>query len=136
VLGHESSSVVGDGQETYRSNNDIKRLWPEHKERGQDINMVLVNSDFGIVLAHLDDSFIPVRHRDGDTIRLGSARQLLSGSFLGELEGVLEDSVNTDSGHDGVLNDKLSIGAGEHLSTDGRVLALGIFTNDPEIDIT
>src|SRR3954453_19952011 len=57
------------------------------------------------------------------------------GPGLSKLECEFQDAINTDPRHHGLLGDELAIGIGEHPSADRRILAFGVFSDYPEIDV-
>ena len=60
---------------------------------------------------------------------------MLLGPALREVERKLEDAVDADARHHGLLNDDFSRRLGKHPAADRRVLSFRIFPHDVEIDI-
>ena len=89
----------------------------------------------GKLLRHLLHALVPVRHGDGDAVRLGGGGQMLLRRLAGELEGEFQHAVDADAAHHRFLHDDLALGAGEHLAADRRIFALGVLAHHPEVDV-
>ncbi|MCY1446484.1 hypothetical protein D9M71_630560 [compost metagenome] len=55
---------------------------------------------------------------------------------LGQVIGELENAVDANAGHDGLLQHDFPLGAREHLAADAGIFAFGVFPHDPEVDVT
>ena len=86
----------------------LKRVGLEHEQRRQDVDVELVPLDVGEVLRHLLHALVPVRHGDGDAVRLGGGGQMLLRRLAGELEGELQHAVDADAAHHRFLHDHLA----------------------------
>ena len=53
-----------------------------------------------------------------------------------EFEGEFEDPVDAAAGEDTFLDDRLVLAALENAAADARILTLGVFADDVEIDVT
>ncbi|MNT11430.1 hypothetical protein D3C72_1463090 [compost metagenome] len=106
-----------------------------HEVRGQDVDVVLVHLQAGVVGGHGLHALVPVRHGDGDAVRLGGRGQVLLGPFLGQFEREFQDAVHADAAHHGLLDHDFALGAREHAPADARILALGVLAHHVEVDI-
>jgi hypothetical protein len=60
---------------------------------------------------------------------------VLLGAALREVECEVEDAVDADAGHHGLLDDDFAVGAGKDSAADGGVLAFGVLADDEEVDV-
>ena len=60
---------------------------------------------------------------------------MLLGPLGGQLEGKAQDAIDAEPRHHRFLHDELAVGVGEHPAADRGIFALGVFTNDPEVDV-
>ena len=107
----------------------------QHELRGQDVDVVLVGFDVGIVLRHRFDALVPVRHGDGDAVRLGRRRQML----LRRLRASSKANRRTRSTPLRVktvscITISRSVPSNIRPPTDG-IFALGVLAHDAEIDV-
>ena len=89
----------------------------------------------GYDLAHQREAFVPVRHGEGDAVRLGGRCQVLLRPRARQFEGVFQDAVHAVAGEHALLADELALGALEHAPADRGVLALGVLAHHIEVDV-
>ena len=131
---HGGAEIGQDVAKQVRADHDIEPIGVADEMRGQDIDVVLVGPDIGIVARDGSKPLIPERHRVDDAVRLGRRGDvLLAGA--GELEGVAHDAVAAAAGEDRLLHRHLEFGAGIKPAADFRILAFVVFADDIEVDI-
>ncbi len=102
--------------------------------RGQNVDVVLVDADLGVLPGHRLHALIPVRHGDGDAVGLGGRGQVARRAALRQIEGELEDAVHAGAAHDRFLDHDLALGAAVHAAADAGIFALGVLAHHVEID--
>ena len=131
---HRRTEIGQDVAEQVRADDDVEPIGMAHEMRGQDIDVVLVGLDVGIVARDRGEALVPERHRVDDAVRLGRRGDvLLAGA--GELEGVAHDPVAAAPGEHRFLHRHFVLGAGVQSAADFGVLTLVVFAHDEEVDI-
>ena len=69
----------------------------------QDIDMILVSPDLGILRGHLGEAFVPIRHRVDDAIGLGGRGDVPFRAGHGEFEGIFQNAVHALAAEDALL---------------------------------
>lgn len=129
------TQVGKDVAEQVAGHHHVEPVRVQDKVRRKNIDVVLVDVDVRIFLAHFHDALIPVGHGDRDAVGFGGRGQVLLRTALRQVVGELEDTVDADAGHHGFLQHDFAIGPGEHFAADAGVLAFGILAHHPEIDV-
>jgi hypothetical protein len=133
--GARRTQVREDIAEQIRRDHDVERIGLQHEQRGENVDVELVPLHVGIALRHRLHALVPVRHGDGDAVRLRRGREMLLRRLLRQLERELQHAVDADAGQDRLLHDDLTVGAGKRPPADRRIFALGVLAHDPEIDV-
>ena len=89
----------------------------------------------GYDLAHQREALVPVRHGEGDAVRLGRRCQMLLRPRHRQFEGEFQDAVDAVAAEHALLRDELALGVDEHPSADRGVLALGVLAHHVEVDV-
>ena len=66
--------VGEDVAEQVGGDDHVEAVRVQHHLDRQAVDVVLVGADVGVVLLHLGEALVPVRHGDRDAVRLGAAR--------------------------------------------------------------
>ena len=103
--------------------------------RGQDVDVVLVRAHLRIARLHGVEALVPVRHGDGNAVRLGGRGDVLFWPAHGQLERVLQDAIHALAGERGLLDDGFAIGAFEHAPANRGILSLGVLAHHPVVDV-
>src|SRR5262249_36744874 len=124
-----------DVAEEIAADDDIERVGPAHEMRGQDVDVILLDSHVGIVLGHGAHTLVPERHRVNDAVRLRGRSQLAAWPRAGKFEGVAQDAIDAAAREDALLHRQLVLGAGIEAAADLRIFALVVLAHDQEIDV-
>src|SRR5690242_13278209 len=89
--------------EEIRTYNNIKPVRMPHKMGSQDVNVILIRANIGIIRCHLMETLIPERHGVDDPVGFCSRGQMLLSS-AGQIEGESQDAVYSTSGENCLLN--------------------------------
>ncbi|KAG1244562.1 hypothetical protein G6F68_015399 [Rhizopus microsporus] len=117
------AQVRQDVAEQVGRNHHVEALRLQHEACRQNVDVLLVGLDVGVVLAHGIGAFVPPRHADGDAIALGGHRQLLAFAAVGQFERVAHDAVGAGARDDGFLDDDFAVGVGEQAAAKIGVFA-------------
>src|SRR5438067_881604 len=128
------TEIGQDVAEQIRTDEDIEPIRMAHEMRGQDVDVVLVGLDLGIVLADRGEALVPERHCMDDAVRLGRRGDVLF-ARLRQLEGVAHDPVAAAAGEHRLLHRHFVLAAGEEAAADLGILALVVLAHDVEIDV-
>ena len=115
---HRRSQIRQDVAEQVGTDNDIEPIRVLHEVRAQNIDVVLVGTDVGILRGHLGEAFVPVWHGVDDAVRLGGGRDVFLRPGHCQFEGVFDDAVGAVAGEHALLGDEFAVGAGEHAAAD------------------
>ncbi len=108
----------------------------QHEMRGQDVDVVLVPRHVGIVLRHLLDPLVPVRHGDRDAVRLGGRGQVLLRTASARARRRISGCGRRRCGVITVSCMTISRSVpGNIAAADRRILALGVLAHDVEVDV-
>ncbi len=121
--------------EQVRCHHHVELVGAQHEQRRQNVDVILVPLDVGIVLRHRFHALVPVRHGDRDAVGLRRGRQMLLRRLASELKGELQHAIDADTAHHRLLHHDLALGAAEHAAADRGILALGVLAHDPEVDV-
>ena len=113
----------------------VKTLRLQHEAGTQDIDMLLVPANFGIVFGHLFHPLIPVGHADRQTVGFGCGGQRFAWAAFRQFEGVAQDPVHAAAGKDRLLNHHFMLGAFIGAAAKGGIFAFGIFAHHVKINI-
>ena len=102
--------------------------------RGQDVDMVLVGLDRGILLADSGKALVPIGHGVDDAVGFGRRGDVLFPRH-GELEGVTHDAVAAHLGEDALLHRHFHLAARIEAAADLGIFALVVLAHDVEIDL-
>ncbi len=113
----------------------VKPLRLQHEAGAENIDMLLVPADLGIVFGHLLHPLIPVGHADGQPVGFCRRGQRFARAALRQLEGVAQDTVNAPAGKDRLLNHHFMLGAFIGAPAQSGIFAFGVLAHHVEIDI-
>ncbi|ORM98181.1 hypothetical protein HA46_13715 [Pantoea septica] len=113
----------------------VEPVGVQHEVGGENVDMILVDADLRVVLAHRLDALVPVGHGDGDAVGFGGGGKVFFRAAVGQLVGELQDAVDADARHHGLLDHHFALGAGEHGAANAGVFSFGIFTHDVKVDV-
>ena len=80
--------------EEVRCDDDIKPVGVQDKVRREDVNVELVYFYIGVLRRDGLHPFVPIRHGNRNPVALGGARQVLFGSALRQLKGVVKYGID------------------------------------------
>src|SRR5215471_2860288 len=132
---HGRAEIGQDVAEQVGAHHNIENLGPLHEMGAQDVDVILVGAYAGVACRHFSKAFVPVRHGDRDSIRLGRRCNVSSRPGRRELEGELQDSIDALAREYRFLEHDLALRALEHPAADRGVLAFRVFAHDDEIDV-
>src|SRR3984893_13594018 len=121
--------------EQVRADHDVEPVRMQHEIRGENVDVIFVPLYLGVVFGHRLDAFVPIRHGDRNAVGLRRRGQVLLGPRLRQFERELQDAIDADPGHHGLLRDEFAVGIGKHPPADRGIFAFGVFAHHPEIDI-
>src|SRR5205085_11414514 len=107
----------------------------QHEAGGQDVDVLLVDGDLGVVLADRIGTAGPPRHADGDAVAFGGDRQVLARARLRQIVGVPQHAVGAEPAEHRFLDHDLALGPRVHDAAQVGVLALGVLAHDVEVDV-
>ena len=113
----------------------VEEIGMAHEVRRENVDVELVGAYRWVLGADGGETFVPVGHRDRDTVRLGGRGQVLFRTLCRQIEGEAHDPVDADAGEDALLNHEFAFGTLEHAAADTRILAFGVLPNDQEVDV-
>lgn len=123
-VGQDTSVQVG-------HDHDIELLWPRHALHGGVVDDHVVGLESGVVLADLLDGVAEETISKLHDVGLVDAGNLLAVVGQGKSEGELGNALRLLTGDDlERLNDAI-----DRLVLEARVLALGVLTDDAEVDV-
>ena len=95
-----------------------------HHARGERVDVVLLERDVRIVLAHFVDDRVPQHHRMLQRVRFRRARKLAPRTLRRQLERIARDAADAVAREETRLLHRLERRPGVNLSADAGVLAL------------
>ncbi len=133
--GHSRPKVREDVAEEVRSHHHVEPLRVQDELRREDVDVILVRPDLGVLRAHGPEALVPVRHGDGDAVGLGGGRDMPLGARHGQFEGVAQNAVDAAAREDTLLHGHFLLGALVTAPADRRILAFAVLAHDPEVDV-
>src|ERR1035441_2351646 len=124
--GAGGAEVGEDVAEEIGGDDDVEAVGVEHEVGSEDVDVVLVPGYRGEGFADRLDALVPEGHGDGDAIGFGGGGEVFFLAALRERECEVEDAVDADAGHHGLLHNDFAVGSGEDSAADGGQLAFGI----------
>jgi hypothetical protein len=121
--------------EQVRADHDVEPVRVQDEVGAQDVDVVPVGRDLGIVYGHGGEALVPVGHGVDDAVRLGRRGQVSLRPTLRQLESVAKRAVDALPREDVFLDHRLLLGSGVEHSADLGVLALVVLAHDEEIDV-
>ncbi len=97
--GAGGAEIGEDVAEQVAGDDDVETVGVHDEVRREDVDVVFVNCDVGEVGGHCLRRAGPSRAWKWRCVALGGRGQVLLGTALGQVEGVLQDPVHTGAGH-------------------------------------
>src|SRR6185436_8564178 len=132
--GGRGAEIRKDVAEQVRGDDYVEAVRVQHQLDAQAVDVVLVGLEARIVLLHLGEALVPVRHGDRDAVRLGARGDVLL-ARLRQLERVLHDAIDALAAEDRLLHHHLVGRAFLVPPADVAVFALRVFADHDVVDV-
>ena len=106
-----------------------------HEVSGQNVDVILIRTDVGIVRRDFVEAFVPERHGEYNAVGFCGGGEVLL-PFARELEGKAHDALHTSPGEDGLLHGHFVGGSFIEAPADIGILAFVVFPHDGEVNLT
>src|SRR5207245_10406417 len=98
------------------SDDHIEPVGMSDEVGAQNIDVILIGFDLGIVFGNRGEALIPEWHSEHDAVRLGCRRHLIP-ALLSQLEGMAPNALATAAGEDTFLYGEIELGFAVEVAT-------------------